>query len=75
MDKTEEDMIRKSAIARDVLAEKLRDAAIPGFLAECSPEEAEAMGAFMEETMDIDDAIAASFDPVESQTGKDDDHA
>lgn len=55
----------------DVFAEKLRDAAVPGFAAECDPEEAEAMGAFAEEALDLDEALAASLDI----DGEDLDHA
>jgi hypothetical protein len=45
----------------DILGEKLLDAAVPGFTAECDPEEAEAMGAFSEEALDLDEALAASL--------------
>jgi hypothetical protein len=41
----------------DILAEKLFDAASGGFQAECAPEEAEAMGAFPEDALDLDDAL------------------
>jgi hypothetical protein len=41
----------------DILGEKLRDAAVPGFAAECDPEEAEAMGTFSEDALDLDDAL------------------
>lgn len=46
----------------DIFREKLLDAAVPGFAAECNPEEAEAMGAFVEDALDWDEALAASFD-------------
>ncbi len=41
----------------DVLAQKLLDADSCGFQAECTPEEAEAMGAFAEDALDLDEAI------------------
>ena len=41
----------------DVLAEKLLDADSCGFQAECTPEEAEAMGAFAEDALELDEAI------------------
>jgi hypothetical protein len=44
-------------LSRDVLAEKLLDADSGGFLAECTPEEAEAMGAFPEDAVELDDAL------------------
>lgn len=46
----------------DVLAEKMLDAAVPGFAVECDPEEAEAMGAFTEEALDGDEALTAALD-------------
>ena len=49
-------------IASDILADKLLDAAVPGFFSECNPEEAEAMGAFSENALTEDDALIASFD-------------
>ncbi len=44
-------------LSPDVLAQKLRDADSCGFQAECTPEEAEAMGAFAEDALDLDEAI------------------
>lgn len=46
----------------DVFVEKMRDAVVPGFAVECEPEEAEAMGAFVEEALDVDEALNAAFD-------------
>ena len=46
----------------DVFEEKLRDAAIPGYAAECDPEEAEEMGAFVEDALDEDEAMEAALD-------------
>ncbi len=44
-------------LSPDVLAEKLLDADSCGFQAECTPEEAEAMGAFTEDALELDEAI------------------
>lgn len=41
----------------DILADKLLDADSGGFQAECTPEEAEAMGAFFEDALELDDAL------------------
>lgn len=71
----EREAMAKSAVARDMTAEKLLDAAVPGFLAECSPEEAEEMGAFAEEAMDMDDAVEGSFDPRGTLNEKGNDNA
>jgi hypothetical protein len=49
----------------DVLAAKLLDADSCGFQAECTPEEAEAMGVFPEDALELDDAIDGT---VESAT-------
>ena len=47
---------------RDVTEEKLQDLMTPGFVAEVSPEEAEIMGAFVEEALSEDDAKEAACD-------------
>ena len=41
----------------DILSEKLLDADSGGFQVECTPEEAEAMGAFSEDALELDDAL------------------
>jgi hypothetical protein len=46
----------------DVLAEKLLDADSGGFQAECTPEEAEAMGAFFEDALELDDALEGAVE-------------
>jgi hypothetical protein len=46
----------------DVLAEKLLDADSPGFQAECTPEEAEAMGAFPEDALELDEALEGAVE-------------
>ncbi|MDR1519315.1 MAG: conjugal transfer protein TraD [Planctomycetota bacterium] len=46
----------------DIPADKLLDADSCGFQAECTPEEAEAMGAFSEDALDVDDALDGAAD-------------
>ncbi|WP_185967323.1 hypothetical protein [Legionella israelensis] len=46
----------------EVIAEKLEDLTIPGFIAEVTPIEAEIMGAFYEEALSEEDAQEAAYD-------------
>lgn len=46
----------------EVIAEKLEDLTIPGFIAEVTPLEAEIMGAFYEEALSEEDAQEAAYD-------------
>lgn len=46
----------------EVIAEKLEDLTIPGFIAEVTPLEAEVMGAFYEEALSEEDAQEAAYD-------------
>lgn len=46
----------------DVVEEKLQDLMIPGFVAEVSPEEAEIMGAFFEDSLTEEDAKESAYD-------------
>ena len=46
----------------DVIAEKLDDLVIPGFLIEVSPIEADIMGAFVEDALSEDEAMEAAYD-------------
>jgi hypothetical protein len=46
----------------DVISEKLEDLIIPGFLLEVSPDEADIMGAFVEEALNEDEAMEAAYD-------------
>lgn len=46
----------------EVIAEKLEDLTIPGFIAEVTPLEAEIMGAFYEEALGEIDAQEAAYD-------------
>ena len=51
-----------NALNIDTLSQKLLDADSCGFMAECTPAEAEAMGAFAEDALDEDDALEGSVD-------------
>ncbi|HBI2947053.1 TPA: hypothetical protein ACGTP6_000913 [Legionella pneumophila] len=46
----------------DVIADKFDDLEVPGFITEVSPIEAELMGAFYEEALDMRDALEAMYD-------------
>lgn len=46
----------------DVIAEKLEDLTVPGFIAEVTPLEAELMGAFYEDAISEIDAQEAAYD-------------
>ncbi|KTD02741.1 hypothetical protein [Fluoribacter gormanii] len=46
----------------DVISEKFEDLAIPGFLVEVSPIEADLMGAFVEDALNEEDAMEAIYD-------------
>lgn len=46
----------------DVISEKFEDLAIPGFIAEVSPVEADIMGAFFEDALHEQDALEAMYD-------------
>lgn len=47
------------------LSEKLRDAMVPAVVVTLDPDEAELAGAFVEDAMDIEDAIASGVDLVD----------
>jgi len=53
-------------IFEQVLREKTLDADIPGFMVECSPEEAEALGAFEEDALSEVDALESACDLEDS---------
>lgn len=46
------------------LKQKLRDAMVPGHVVTCDPEEAERAGAFVEDALDSQDALASAMDLV-----------
>ncbi|MFC0860613.1 hypothetical protein ACFHYR_10800 [Pasteurella multocida] len=52
----------KPAVDLDVIAAKMSDANIPGVIVEFSPEEAEFLGAFRDDSMELADIIAGSLD-------------
>lgn len=54
--------MNKDATLDDVIAEKLEDLMIPGFIAEVTPIEAEIMGAFSEDALSEEDAKEAAYD-------------
>jgi hypothetical protein len=46
----------------EVIAEKLEDLTVPGFIAEVTPVEAELMGAFYEDALSEEEAQEAAYD-------------
>ena len=46
----------------DVISEKFEDLVIPGFLVEVNPIEADIMGAFVEDSLNEEDAMEAIYD-------------
>ena len=52
--------------AADALREKLLDAQTPGYQAEFDPEEAERAGAFVEDALSEDDAVASHIDLIDA---------
>lgn len=53
-------------IFEDTIREKALDADIPGFVVECSPEEAETLGAFEEDALSEEDALESTCDLEDS---------
>lgn len=51
--------------SNEVIAEKLLDAQIPGFIAEFDPDEAEQVGAFVEDALSEQDALESDIDWVD----------
>lgn len=52
----------KATVDLDVIESKMSDANIPGVIVEFSPEEAEFLGAFRDDSMELEDVIAGSLD-------------
>lgn len=52
----------------EVLRRKLADANTPGFRAEFDPDEAEHLGAFVEDALDEDEALEATCDVLDLVT-------
>ena len=46
----------------EVVSEKLEDLMTPGFIAEVTPSEADIMGAFAEDAIDLASALEAAYD-------------
>lgn len=51
-----------AAVTPDTVKEKLNDMLTPGYQAEFDPEEAESAGAFFEDALSEDDALASAHD-------------
>lgn len=51
--------------AESVVHDKLVDAQTPGFQAECDPDEAVRLGAFVEDAISENDAIVSNIDLVD----------
>ncbi|WP_165474780.1 hypothetical protein [Legionella nagasakiensis] len=54
--------MNKETNLNDVIAEKLEDLMIPGFIADVTPIEADTMGAFSEDALSAIDAQEAVYD-------------
>lgn len=52
----------KPTIDLDIIEAKMSDANIPGVIVEFSPEEAEFLDAFVDDSMELEDIIAGSLD-------------
>ena len=59
--------------ALDTVAEKLRDAATPGYQVEFDPDEADRVGAFVEDALTEEDAAESMTDLTVSDAANDDD--
>ncbi|MFC1098376.1 hypothetical protein ACFGZK_10980 [Pasteurella multocida] len=59
--------IHKVNIDIDVIDEKMAQANIPGMIVEFSPEEAEFLGAFRDDSMELKDIIDGSLDLVDAK--------
>ena len=56
------EMVAPENLAEDVIKAKLVDAMTPGFQAEFDPEEADQAGAFIEDALSEEDAMASDVD-------------
>ena len=56
------EMIAAQDVAEDVIKEKLLDAMTPGYQAEFDPDEADRAGAFIEDALSEEDALASDVD-------------
>lgn len=59
------------ANATEALREKLADAMVPGYQAEFDPDEAEAVGAFVEDALSEEDAAESDADLVDATVPED----
>jgi len=62
MDTPEDDKLKQETQAVNVLEEKLVDAETPGFQVEVDPDEAEKLGAFVEDALSEADALDSTGD-------------
>ena len=63
-DKSFGEMVAPKNLTEDVIKAKLLDAMTPGFQAEFDPDEAEQAGAFIENALSEEDAMASDVDLV-----------
>ncbi|WP_412058720.1 hypothetical protein [Bartonella sp. DGB2] len=52
---------------QEILREKMRYAMIPGFMVQCTPEEADALGAIEDDAMTHEEALEGSIDLLDYQ--------
>lgn len=64
-DKSFGEMVAPKNLTEDVIKAKLLDAMIPGFQAEFDPDEADQAGAFIEDALSEEDAMASDVDLFE----------
>lgn len=60
--------VTENPIDSDVALAKLADANLPGFIVEVDPDEAERLGAFMEDALTEHDAMEGSLDLLDGET-------
>ena len=71
-DNLEQSTFDDQANAAEALREKLDDAMTPGYQTEFDPEEAETVGAFVEDALSEEDAAESDADMVDATVPEDD---
>ena len=71
-DNLEQSAFDDQANAAEALREKLDDAMTPGYQTEFDPEEAETVGAFVEDALSEEDAAESDADLVDATVPEDD---
>ncbi|ADP99970.1 conjugal transfer protein TraD [Klebsiella pneumoniae] len=71
-DNLEQSTFDDQANAAEALREKLDDAMTPGYQTEFDPEEAETVGAFVEDALSEEDAAESDADLVDATVPEDD---